>query len=178
MAVYYILMALILGLAYPLCIRKPSEKKNTIYVCIVFGYMFFMSVFRYGIGNDFFAYRRIFYNFASKESLADRFANRDFEIGYTVIMEIARLLGGDYLILNFIMAVLILLPVAFVIIKYSKMPWLSCWLYLTVTFFYNSINFTRQSLAASIALLSYHFIKEKKHWAVILLELAGSILHV
>ena len=28
MAVYYILMALILGLAYPMCIRKPSKKKN------------------------------------------------------------------------------------------------------------------------------------------------------
>lgn len=178
MAVYYILMALILGLAYPLCIRKPSEKKNIIYVCIVFGYLFLMSVFRYGIGNDFFTYRRVFYNFVSKESLADRFANRDFELGYTVIMEIARLLGGDYLILNFIMALLILLPVAFVIIKYSKMPWLSCWIYLTVTFFYNSINFTRQSLAASIVLLSYHFIKEKKHWAVILLALAGSLFHV
>ncbi|MGN0637148.1 MAG: EpsG family protein [Huintestinicola sp.] len=179
MAVYYILMALILGLAYPLCIRKPSQKKNTIYVCIVFGYMFLMSVFRYGIGNDFYNYRLFFYELCSSSlSFPERFADRRFEIGYTVIMEIARLLGGDYLILNFIMALLILFPVAFVIVKYSKMPWLSCWLYLTVTFFYNSLNFTRQSLAASIVLLSYYFIKEKKHWAVILLALAGSLFHM
>ena len=179
MAVYFILMALILGLAYPLCIRKPTQKKNTIYVCIVFGYMFLMSAFRYGIGNDFFTYRRYFYDLCSSNlSLAERFADRKFEIGYTVIMEIAALLGGDYLILNILMALLILVPVAFVIIKYSKMPWLSCWLYLTVTFFYNSMNFTRQSLAASIVLLSYHFIREKKHWAVILLVLAGSLFHM
>ncbi|MGN1107003.1 MAG: EpsG family protein, partial [Huintestinicola sp.] len=140
--------------------------------------LFLMSAFRYGIGNDFFTYRRIFYSFASKESLADRFANRDFEIGYTVLMEIVRILGGDYLILNIIMALLILLPVAFVILKYSKMPWLSCWIYLSVTFFYNSMNFTRQSLAASIVLLGFHFIREKKHWAVILLALIGSLFHV
>ncbi|WP_432651200.1 EpsG family protein [Huintestinicola sp.] len=179
MAVYYILMALILGLAYPLCIRKPSTKKNIIYVCIVFGYMFLMSAFRYGIGNDFFNYRYFFYEFvSSSQSLAERFADRKFEIGYTVIMEIAKLLGGDYLILNILMALFILLPVALVIIKYSKMPWLSCWLYLTVTFFYNSLNFTRQSLAASIVLLSYYFIREKKHWAVILLVLAGSLFHM
>lgn len=179
MAVYYILMALIIGLAYPLCIRKPSQKKNIIYVCIVFGYMFLMSAFRYGIGNDFFSYRKSFYNYVSSDkSLAEKITDWDFEIGYTLIMEIAKLLGSDYLILNIIMALLILFPAAFVIVKYSKMPWLSCWLYLTVTFFYNSINFTRQSLAAAIVLLSYYFIREKKHWAVILLVLAGSLFHM
>ncbi len=179
MSVYYILMALIIGLAYPLCIRKPSAKKNIIYVSIVFGYMFIMSVFRYGIGNDFYTYRRVFYNFCSSDlSLGERFANRDFELGYTVIMEIVRLLGGDYFVLTLIMALLILLPAAFVIVKYSKMPWLSCWLYLTVTFFYNSLNFTRQSLAVSVILLSWRFIKEKKHWAVILIALAASLFHM
>lgn len=179
MAVYYILMALILGLAYPLCIRKPSAKKNTIYVCIVFAYLFLMSTFRYGIGNDFFNYRTIFYNFCqSSRSLAEKIQIIDFEVGYIFIMQIAKLLGGDYLILNMLMALFILFPVAFVIVKYSKMPWLSCWLYLTLAFFYNSLNFTRQSLAASVVLLSYYFIKEKKHWAVILIALAGSLFHV
>ncbi|MCI7768493.1 MAG: EpsG family protein [Oscillospiraceae bacterium] len=179
MGVYYILMALIIGLAYPLCIRKPSDKKNIIYVSIIFGYMLLMSVFRYGIGNDFFNYRSVFYYFAENpDSLLDRFTNRNFEIGYTFIMQIAKLLGGDYLILNLLMAVLILLPTAFVTVKYSKMPWLSCWLYLTVTFFYNSLNFTRQSLAAATVLLSYGFIKEKKHWAVVLMILAGSLFHM
>ena len=178
MAVYYILMALILGLAYPMCIKNPSEKKNTVYVCIVFGYMLLMSVFRYGIGNDFFTYRSIFYRFCdSTDSLASRFANAEFEPGYTAIMQLGRLLGGDYLVLNLIMSLLILVPTAFVIIKYSKIPWLSCWLYLTVTFFYNSMNFTRQTLAASIVLLTYPLIKSKKHWAVILVTFAASLFH-
>jgi len=179
MAVYYILMALIIGLAYPLCIRKPSEKKNIIYVSIVFGYMFLMSVFRYGIGNDFLTYRGFFYNYCSSDlSFKERFLNSDFEPGYTAIMEIARLLGGDYFVLTFIVALLILLPAAFIIAKYSKMPWLSCWLYLTVTFFYNSLNFTRQSLAVSVILLSWRFVKEKKHWAVVLIALAASLFHM
>lgn len=179
MSVYYILMALIIGLAYPLCIRKPSTKKNIIYVSIIFGYMFLMSVFRYGIGNDFFHYRTFFYNYCSGDTnLAERFLNSHFEPGYTAIMEIARLLGGDYFVLTLIMSLLILLPAAFIIAKYSKIPWLSCWLYLTVTFFYNSLNFTRQSLAVSVILLSWKFIKEKKHWAVILIALAASLFHM
>ncbi|MCI7500207.1 MAG: EpsG family protein [Oscillospiraceae bacterium] len=179
MAVYYILMALIIGLAYPLCIRKPSTKKNIIYVSIIFGYMFLMSVFRYGIGNDFYTYRTVFYNYCTSDlSLTRRFLSSDFEPGYTALMEIARLLGGDYFVLTVIVALLILLPAAFIIAKYSKMPWLSCWLYLTVTFFYNSLNFTRQSLAVSVILLSWKFIKEKKHWAVILIALAASLFHL
>lgn len=178
MAVYYILMALILGLAYPMCIRKPSEKKNTIYVCIVFGYMFLMSAFRYGIGNDFFTYRSFFYKFCdSTESLASRFAGSEFEPGYTALMQLGKLLGGDYLVLNFVIALLILVPTAFVVIKYSKIPWISCWLYLTITFFYNSLNFTRQTLAASIVLLTYPLIKAKKHWAVILVTFGASLFH-
>ena len=179
MSVYYILMALIIGLAYPLCIRKPSTKKNIIYVSIIFGYMFLMSVFRYGIGNDFYTYRTVFYNYCTSDrSLARRFLSSDFEPGYTALMEIARLLGGDYFVLTVIVALLILLPAAFIIAKYSKMPWLSGWLYLTVTFFYNSLNFTRQSLAVSVILLSWKFIKEKKHWAVILIALAASLFHL
>lgn len=179
MSVYYILMALIIGLAYPLCIRNPSKKKNIIYVSTIFGYMFLMSVFRYGIGNDFYTYRTVFYNYCTSDlSLARRFLSSDFEPGYTALMEIARLLGGDYFVLTVIVALLILLPAAFIIAKYSKMPWLSCWLYLTVTFFYNSLNFTRQSLAVSVILLSWKFIKEKKHWAVILIALAASLFHM
>ena len=179
MSVYYILMALIVGLAYPLCIRKPSQKKNIIYVSIVFGYMFLMSVFRYGIGNDFYTYRKVFYNYCQSDlSLAERFTNRNFELGYTAVMEIARIFGGDYFVLTFIMALLILLPAAYISAKYSKMPWLSCWLYLTVTFFYNSLNFTRQSLAVSVILLGWKFVKEKKHCAVILIALAASFFHM
>ena len=126
MSVYYILMALIIGLAYPLCIRNPSKKKNIIYVSLIFGYMFLMSVFRYGIGNDFYTYRSFFYNYCSSDlSLTERFLSSDFEPGYTAVMEIARLLGGDYFVLTLIMALLILLPAAFITAKNSKMPWLS-----------------------------------------------------
>ncbi|MGN1089670.1 MAG: hypothetical protein ACI4Q6_04655, partial [Huintestinicola sp.] len=43
MTAYYILMLLICGLGYPMCIYKPDKRKTMIYVCIVFVYMFFMS---------------------------------------------------------------------------------------------------------------------------------------
>ena len=148
MAVYYILMALILGLAYPMCIRKPSKKKNIIYIAVVFGYMFVMSSLRYGLGNDYFNYRTYLHNVMDNGlSVIDTVRTTGIEPGYVLLLKLTGLLGGDYLILNTLTALLILVPTAYIIIKYSKMPWISAWLYLTVTFFYNSLNFTRLSAA-------------------------------
>ena len=53
MAVYLILMALVLVLAYPLIEHKPNVVKKLCYVIVTFGAMYLISVFRYGLGNDY-----------------------------------------------------------------------------------------------------------------------------
>lgn len=179
MTVYYILMLLILGLAYPLCIRNPSAKKNTAYVCIIFGYMLVMSVLRYGIGNDYFNYRNYLYGMTDNNmSFVQTIQTYGIEPGYVLLLKAAALLGGDYIILNALTAVLIIVPTAYIILKYSKMPWLSAWLYLTVTFFYNSLNFTRQSLSVAVIFLGWRFFRDKKHIPVVLIILAASMFHI
>lgn len=178
MTTYYILMALILGLAYPLCIRKPSMKKNIIYVCVTFGFMLILTALRYNMGNDYDSYRDYFYAFRDSDmTIAQAMDTFGFEIGYALLMKLTLLLGCDYTILNFFCAVLSVVPVAYTVCRHSKMPWISAWLYLTVTFLYNSMNFTRQSIAAAIVLLGYRFFMEKKHWAVLLTVLTASLFH-
>lgn len=179
MAVYYILMALILGLAYPMCIRKPSKKKNIIYIAVVFGYMFVMSSLRYGLGNDYFNYRTYLHNVMDNGlSVIDTVRTTGIEPGYVLLLKLTGLLGGDYLILNTLTALLILVPTAYIIIKYSKMPWISAWLYLTVTFFYNSLNFTRQSLSVAVIFLGWRFFRDRKHIPAVLIILAAAMFHV
>lgn len=56
MAVYLILMALVLVLAYPLIEHKPNVVKKLCYVIVTFGAMYLISVFRYGLGNDYYSY--------------------------------------------------------------------------------------------------------------------------
>ena len=46
MAVYLILMALVLVLAYPLIEHKPNVVKKLCYVIVTFGAMYLISVFR------------------------------------------------------------------------------------------------------------------------------------
>lgn len=178
MAPYYLLMALILGLAYPLCIAKPSKKKNIIYVCIVFGYMLIMSSLRYGLGNDYFHYRTYFYNMLDNNmKIKEVMDSYGLELGYVLLMKLAGFLGGEYLYLNIITALLTVVPAGYVVCRRSKIPWVSAWLYLTITFFYNSMNFTRQTIAASIILLGYKFFEEKKHFGVIAVIAAASVFH-
>ena len=56
MAVYLILMALVLVLAYPLIEHKPNVVKKLCYVIVTFGAMYLISVFRYGLGNDYYSH--------------------------------------------------------------------------------------------------------------------------
>ncbi len=180
MTAYNILMLLMLGLAYPLCIRKPSMKKKTVYVSIIFGYMFFMSALRYGIGNDYFHYRTYYYNIIDSgltfSQINDSYG---FEPAYVLLMKLVSLApdGSEYLLLNILSALITLIPPAYIICRYSKMPWLSSWLFLTITFFYNSMNFTRQSMAAAIIFMGWKFFAERKHFAVLLTVLAASMFH-
>jgi len=177
MAVYYLLFALILGLAYPLCVRNPSPKKKLLYVAVTFGYLFFLSVFRYGIGNDYFSYRSIFYNFVYGNTTWKDLIKDLMEPGYILLMKIVSIFTVEYTVFNGIVALLILLPTAYIIYRYSKNVWLSTLMYVCITFFYNSINFTRQSLSVAIIFLGYRFFRDKKHIPAVLVILAAGMFH-
>lgn len=177
MTVYYILFALILGLAYPLCVRKPKKAKKIIYLCIVFGYMFFLSACRYGIGNDYFNYRRIFYYLSDGIQSAGDMLKAGMEPGYIFLMKAVLLFSQEYTVFNIVTAVIILVPMAVIIYKYSSSVWISSLMYVCITFFYNSINFTRQSISVAIIFCGYRFFKEKKHLPAILIILAAGMFH-
>ncbi|MBQ5316557.1 MAG: EpsG family protein [Oscillospiraceae bacterium] len=181
MTIYYILLALTALAAYPLC-RKGGTKGKIIYIALIFGFMAAMASLRYGIGNDYFHYRdRMLLQLDFHYGFADAFTKLDNEPGYALIVKAVGAVfprSVQYLALNVIMAVLCILPVSYVIGRYSKMPWLSAWLYICLVFFYNTMNFTRQSLAAAIIFLAYPFMRDKKHIPVILLILLACTFHL
>ena len=46
---------------------NPSKAKTVTYLVISFGLMYFLTVFRYGLGNDYFSYMRIFSEIAETD---------------------------------------------------------------------------------------------------------------
>lgn len=175
MIIYIVMFAVMLALAYPLCIKNPSKLKNGIYVGCIFVMFYFVSVFRYGIGNDYLSYMRIF----------DECAQADFgtlftlgyEPGFALLNKLISFVTSDVTVIYCIYAPFILVPAGFAIYKYSKNVWLSCVVYMCLTFFYASMSFIRQSIAASIILLAYCFLRDKKIFPLIIAALLATCFH-
>ncbi len=175
MAVYIVLFALAILLAVPLVMKNPTPVKKTVYLGIMFVLMYLVSIFRYGIGNDYFSYIRIFRQIDSA-SFGEAFT-LGFEPLFTLLTKLITLMTKDPKMMYGIYAVLILAPVAWAIRKYSDNVWLSVVVYLCLTLFYNSLSFIRQSMAASLILLAYGFMKERKIVSVLIFAVCATLLH-
>ena len=175
MTVYIIAEVIIFALAYPFCIYKPNKVKHIAYVVLVFMYLLALSWFKYGIGNDYFSYMNIFYRAIAydwSQCLTD-----EIEPGFMLLSKAVSLISTDTKIIHGIMAFFCLAPTAYIIAKYSKNVWLSCHLYVCLTFYYSSMNFIRQTLAATIILLAYKLFTERKTIPFIIVVLIASTIH-
>lgn len=185
MVVYYINLALILGLAWPLCIYKPNKAKKIAYLAVTFGYMWFLMTFRTSdVGFDYSIYIKIFNQVGDAATLRDVFT-LDFEPGFLLLNYLLKpfvynmhyWLGDAFpsaaeVTLYGVYATLVFVPMAIFIYQHCKTAWLSVWLYVTLAYFYMSMNFVRACIACGITLLGYQFLKERRpipYFAIILL---------
>lgn len=178
MTVYYINQALILGLAYPLCIRKPNKMKMMSYLIICFGYMWFLATFRVNIGYDYLSYIKIFEGIGSTYNFIDLFS-LPYEPGFTLLTWLMTLVVSSPTVMYGVYSALIFVPIAVGIYWYVKPSeaWLSTWCYVALTYFYSSMNFIRQNLALGLVFLSYRFLRSRKPIPYFLLVLLASCFH-
>lgn len=175
MAVYLILMAIVLVLAYPLIERKPSIGKKLCYVIVTFAAMYLISIFRYGLGNDYYSYIYIFRNIQDSSGLA--IFNLGYEPAFTVITKLISLFTSNINVLYAIYALLILVPTAYAIFRYSENIWMSTMMFISLTFFYCSLSFIRQSIAFAVILCAYKYVKERNHFKVLLFIFIACLFH-
>lgn len=178
MAVYYFNLALITVLGFLLCVRKPTKPKKIIYLAVTFGFMWFLATFRSGIGFDYRAYIDIF-NTVRAAGWAGAFTSLELEPGFVVVTKLIGICTDSTVVMYGIYAALIYVPVAWFIYRYveDSDAWLAVWLYVTLAFFYGTMNFIRQNLACSIMLLGYRFLREKKPIPFVVFVLLGASVH-
>lgn len=175
MAVYLILMAIVLVLAYPLIEHKPNVGKKLCYVIVTFAAMYLISVFRYGLGNDYYSYIYIFRNIQDASGLA--IFNLGYEPAFTVITKLISLFTSNVNVMYAIYALLILAPTAYAIFRYSENIWMSTMMFISLTFFYCSLSFIRQSIAFAVILCAYKYMKERNHFKVLLFIFIACLFH-
>ncbi len=175
MAVYIILMALVLILAYPLIEHKPSVGKKLCYIIVTFGAMYLISIFRYGLGNDYYSYIYIFRNISGASGLA--IFNTGVEPAFALVTKLISLFTDNVNIMYAVYALMILVPTAYAVFRHSENIWMSTMMFICLTFYYCSLSFIRQSIAFAIILCAYRYMKERNHFMVLLFIFFACLFH-
>ena len=165
MAIYYILLAAILGLGFLLCERFPSKRNKIIYLAVVFGFMWVMATFRKNIGYDYQSYINIFEEIRGAHSW-EALKGINYEIGFVLLTKLMTLFITSPVVMYGVYSALILVPIAIFIYRHSDSVWLSSWLYVTIALFYTNMNFIRQSLACSVCALAFGFFVSKERFEI------------
>lgn len=120
-----------------------------------------LSALRYLTGFDYRFYESVFQTIRNTPFPAF-LGYEGMEPGFLLLNKLVAWCGGDYRVFLVLFHLLLTAMVFWWIGKYSKSPWLSVFLYITLQFFAMSMNLLRQSMAASIFLLAYPFLTKRK----------------
>lgn len=157
-----------------LAYNKPVfSGHNKIYFYINAFFLIFVIAMRdLSIGIDTWNYYNVFYGIKDTQ-LGTLFKIYQAERGYVLYQYILGKFGGEFRTLLILEAALFIGVISVVIYKYSDIPWLSFYLFVTFGFFTFSMSTIRQTIALSFTLISFLYIKKKKFfWYLLFIGLA------
>ncbi|MCI8300965.1 MAG: EpsG family protein [Lachnospiraceae bacterium] len=172
MVIYYVALFVLAAFG----ILAEQKQKSALYLSFSFLLLVFVASFRYAIGFDYFSYLNI-YETTSLWSFKDIFQFRFTEPLFFVVCKLCSLAGCSYpVFLVFLNLFLIGVPMWF-IRRYSRLPWVSVYLFICLQFLAHDMNLLRQSIAVCFFLLAYPYLKNRKLLPFTLLILAGGLFH-
>ena len=107
----------------------------------------------------------------------EQFMDYRFEIGFKILTKIISVFTENEHIYLFIIALLSIIPVALLIYKHSKLPFLSFSLYVSLNYYAFTFSGLRQAIAYGIIFISYNYICEKKIMKFALSVILASFFH-
>lgn len=141
---------------------KDKVKKNKVITIVsAIAIVLIQGLRHYAVGTDIATYLyglRLseHMNFWAGETLYN------FGLGYSIYSKIFAMLNVTDTQYLFIVAITIILPITYVLIKNSRMPALSILMYICLGFFMFTFSGVRQSIALAITFYSFRFIKDRK----------------
>lgn len=152
---YYLLIGASFAGA-PLPARRPGYRWG--YLLVMGLACWLLASLRYVTGFDYRFYESAFQTIAVSGLDGASWS----EPGYLLLNLAVSLLRGNYRVFLFVFHFLQTLLIFTWIGRYSRSPWLSVFLFLTLQYFALSMNFLRQAFAASIILWVYPFLKARR----------------
>ncbi|MEH2941401.1 EpsG family protein [Lachnospiraceae bacterium KK002] len=188
MAVYYFTISVLTGLGYIFTEKnihfhnsnhtgvQHQKKAAAFYLAAAFLLLTFLASFRYAIGFDYFSYRDI-YAFVSGWSFQDIFLIYPEEPLYYAVCKLFSLAGCPWLLFLLIINIFLMAVSMQFIYRFSRIPWVSVYLYITLQFLAYNMNLIRQSIATAFFMLAYPYLKNRKLLPFTIFILLGGLFH-
>jgi len=184
---YLVIMCLFL---YPVVLSGISHSRHInidhfASLCMVSVIGFFMSVRSMYVGADTKQYVTIFQQI-SKIDLKNLFSSQlyawggysmTFERGYLLYNKVISFFGDNGQLITIINSLLIVFLLAVFVRKWSQIPVLSYWLYLTLGFFQTHMNMSRNAIGIFLGYISFQFIEKKRPVLFSIIVLIASLFH-
>lgn len=180
MFAYNLLLLFTVLLGFGVCEIKKSKINNIIFLSVLSLVMITMSYLRAGsVGIDYKQYADYFTQVRNGgwSFLISNANGYRIEPGYSLLNYFVSLFTGDVHIFMLFVSILIVGLTAVLLYKYSPIPWIGMFVFISFGFFGNSLSFLRQSIAIAIFLFAVHFLKEKKLIPYILIVLLAASFH-
>lgn len=173
-----VLWARELGFSNGIANEKRTARLQWTFLLLAGGLFVLVATMRYGIGYDYFNYERLYEQLGpmTAAQLVQDPVGKQF-IGYSLVTHLLYRAGLDYRSLLLVINLLMTGVVLWFVKRYSPLPWMSLFFYLTLQFFAHSMNLFRQSIAATICLLAYPFLKRRKLLPFVLVVLLAAAFH-
>lgn len=176
MTVYYLTISTLTGMGYALSVKKRESKTIVMYLTAVFLCFTLLASFRYAIGFDYFSYRNI-YKMISDWSFSDVLRFYWYEPLFFMLCKLFCVTGCSYQIFLLGINIFLFFAAMYFIYHYSKLPWLSVYLYITLQFLAYNMNLIRQSVAVACFLFAYPYLKDRKIVPYSIIIIIGGLFH-
>ena len=138
--------------------------------------LFFVSAFRYDVGDDFRPYTNNFIRLARMTNA--ELATERMEKGYIFLNRYIQLFVNDFQMLFIMISLIVILLVFAILLKFCKNPSMGLLIFYLYGLYFNSMNFMRNVIAGLIIVFAYQYIKEKNLMKFAVIVLLASTFHI
>lgn len=152
-------------------LASTSKRKEILYV-LAWIILLLVAGLRYRVGTDYVHYAVNYRYYQIRDiSLLNQPA-------LTVVAWVSSLIYDDYATWFFIMAVLTVVPVAYVVRKESIAPGLSTVFFVLLCCWHVSFNLVKQAAATAVIFMGFQFLRDRKFWKWCVICALATLFHV
>lgn len=146
---------------------SPGNASPVLFSVLVIQEILFLGTRATTVGVDTARYAYVFENIFRYEFRYER--------GFTLFVKLIRQLTADESVFLLVAAAICLLPIGFVIYRFSQMPYLSWYIFICMFYFSFFFSGMRQSIAMALLFIAFYLlVKNKPIWAVAVVLLAST----